>query len=78
MIKAVFGETVLADVHASMNNIDKLRNIIMREQKLLHPYGQGIMGVVHAFNQNESNLRDYIQRISKYFNFKNKLTNKYF
>lgn len=77
MIKAVFGETVLADVHASMNNIDKLRNIIMREQKLLHPYGQGIMGVVHAFNQNESNLRDYIQRISKYFNFKNKLF-KYF
>ncbi|CAB5382245.1 unnamed protein product [Rhizophagus irregularis] len=64
LIKAVFGETVLADVHASMNNIDKLRNIIMREQKLLHPYGQGIMGVVHAFNQNESNLRDYIQRIT--------------
>ncbi|CAB5315832.1 unnamed protein product [Rhizophagus irregularis] len=64
LIKAVFGETVLADVHASINNIDKLRNIIMREQKLLHPYGQGIMGVVHAFNQNESNLRDYIQRIT--------------
>ncbi|EXX77194.1 hypothetical protein RirG_026060 [Rhizophagus irregularis DAOM 197198w] len=63
LIKAVFGDTVLADVHASMNNIGKLRNIIMREQKLLHPYGQGIMGVVHAFNQNESNLRDYIQRI---------------
>ena len=51
-----------------MNNIDKLRNIIMKEQKLLHPYGQGIMGVVHAFNQNESNLREYIQRISKYLN----------
>ncbi|UZO20703.1 uncharacterized protein OCT59_013122 [Rhizophagus irregularis] len=64
LIKAVFGETVLADVHASMNNIDKLCNIIMREQKLLHPYGQGIMGVVHAFNQNESNLHDYIQRIT--------------
>jgi hypothetical protein len=40
----------------------------MREQKLLHPYGQGIMGVVHAYNQNESNIRDYIQRISKYLN----------
>ena len=49
-----------------MNNIDKLRNIIIKEQKLLHPYGQGIMGVVHAFNQNESKLREYIQRISKY------------
>ncbi|RIA98321.1 hypothetical protein C1645_812880 [Glomus cerebriforme] len=40
LIKAVFGETVLSDIHASMNNIDKLRNIIMKEQKLLHPcYG---------------------------------------
>ncbi len=49
-----------------MNNIDKLRNIVMKEQRLLHPHGQGIMGVVHAFNQNEANLRNYIQRISKY------------
>ncbi|CAB5212101.1 unnamed protein product [Rhizophagus irregularis] len=47
LIKAVFGETVLADVHASMNNIDKLRNIIMREQKLLHPYGQAFMDDGH-------------------------------
>ncbi|RIA78693.1 hypothetical protein C1645_842593 [Glomus cerebriforme] len=46
-----------------MNNIDKLRNIIMRKQKLLHPHGQEIMEVIHAFNQNEANLRDYIQRI---------------
>lgn len=68
MIKAVFGQTVLSDIHTSMNNIDKLRNIIMREQKLLHPYGQGIMGVVHAYNQNESNICDYIQKISKYLN----------
>jgi len=70
MIKAVFGETVLSDIHISMNNIDKLRNIIMKEQKLLHPHGQGIMGVVHAFRQNESNLCDYIQRICKYLNVK--------
>ena len=49
-----------------MNNIDKLCNIVMKEQRSLHPHGQGIMGVVYAFNQNEANLRDYIQRISKY------------
>jgi len=66
LIKAVFGEVVLLDIHASMNNIDKLRNIVMKKQRLLHPHGQGIMGVVHAFNQNEANLCDYIQRISKY------------
>ena len=68
LIKAVFGQTILSDIYTSMNNIDKLRNIIMREQKLLHPYGQGIMEVVHAYNQNESNICDYIQRISKYLN----------
>lgn len=55
----------MSDIHASMNNIDKLRGIIMKEQKLLHPHGQGVMGVIHAFNKNESNLREYIQRISK-------------
>ncbi|CAB5359646.1 unnamed protein product [Rhizophagus irregularis] len=64
LIKAVFGEVVLSDIHASMNNIDKLRNIVMKEQKLLHPHGQGI---IHAFNQNEANLRDYIQRISNIY-----------
>ncbi|CAB5121880.1 unnamed protein product [Rhizophagus irregularis] len=64
LIKAVFEEIVLSDIHASMNNIDKLRNIVMKEQRLLHSYGQGIMGVVHAFNQNEANLRDYIQKIN--------------
>ena len=70
MIKAVFGETVLSDIHASINNIDKFRNIIMKEQKVLHPHEQGVMGVIHAFNQNKSNLRDYIQRICKYLNIK--------
>ncbi|PKB92590.1 hypothetical protein RhiirA5_444122 [Rhizophagus irregularis] len=39
-----------------MNIIDKLRNIVMKEQRLLHSHGQGIMGMVHAFNQNEANL----------------------
>jgi len=53
-----------------MNNIDKLRNIIMKEQRILHPHRQGIMEVIYAFNQNEANLHDYIQRISKYLNVK--------
>ncbi|RGB23061.1 hypothetical protein C1646_775071 [Rhizophagus diaphanus] len=63
LIKAVFGEVVLSDIHASMNNIDKLCNIVMKKLKLLHSYRQRIMKVVYAFNQNEVNLRDYIQRI---------------
>ena len=39
----------------------------MREQRLLHPFGQDVMGVVHGYNQNESDICNYIQRISKYF-----------
>ncbi|PKY41880.1 hypothetical protein RhiirA4_502684 [Rhizophagus irregularis] len=31
LIKAVFGEVVLSDIYASMNNIDKLHNIVMKE-----------------------------------------------
>jgi hypothetical protein len=66
LVKGVFGNRTLTEIHASLNNADKLRTLIHRIQKDLHPYGQDIQGVIHSFQQNENGIRDYLQRICMY------------
>jgi len=56
---------MIADIHASLNNIDKLRYLIARVQNQQHPHGQGILGVVYDFYQNNQEIKNYIQKISK-------------
>jgi len=57
---------MIAEIHASLNNINKLRYLIARVQNQQHPYGQGILGVVYDFYQNTQEIKNYIQKISKY------------
>ncbi|GBC10176.1 hypothetical protein RclHR1_00940017 [Rhizophagus clarus] len=40
LIKGVFGNHTLTEIHASLNDADKLRTLIHRVQRDLHPYGQ--------------------------------------
>ncbi|UZO11561.1 uncharacterized protein OCT59_003124 [Rhizophagus irregularis] len=47
LIKAYFNKDILAEVHVSLNNIDKLRYLIGKAYKNLHPFGQGVMGIYH-------------------------------
>ncbi|CAG8516839.1 13496_t:CDS:10 [Cetraspora pellucida] len=47
LIKAVFGKDYLSEVHASLNNMDKLRRLVAKVQKSKHPYGQGILGLTY-------------------------------
>ncbi len=68
LVKGVFGNHILSEIHASLNNADKLRTLIHQIQKDLHPYGQDIQGVIYAFQQNENGIRDYLQRICMYYN----------
>ena len=56
---------MIADIHASLNNIDKLRYLIARVQNQQHPHGQGILGVVYDFYHNNQEMKNYIQKISK-------------
>ena len=69
LIKAFFKSETLSDIHQSLNSIDKLRILIAKAYKNLHPYGQGILGVLHAAKSNHPEIKNYIHRIGK-FNFK--------
>jgi hypothetical protein len=53
-------------VHVSLNNIDKLRYLIGKAYKNLHPFGQGVMGVYHNVLTVNSNLANYVRKIGKF------------
>lgn len=55
-------------MHVSLNNIDKLRYLIGKSYKNLHPFGQGVMGVYHNILTANSNLTDYVRKIGKFLN----------
>ena len=72
MIKAFFKSETLFDIHQSLNSIDKLRILVAKAYKNLHPYGQGILGVLHAAKNNHPEIENYIHCIGKLiliFNF---------
>ena len=69
MIKAYFNKEILAEMHVSLNNIDKLRYLIGKAYKTLHPFGQGVMGVYHYVSNQNSDLINYVHKIGKLLNF---------
>lgn len=57
----------MAEVHVSLNNIDKLRYLMGKAYKNLHPFGQGIMGIYHSNVSNTgSDLIHYVRKIGKF------------
>ncbi len=68
LIKAYFNKETLAEVHISLNNIDKLHYLIGKVYKTLHLFGQGIMGIYHNISNTNSDLVHYVRKIGK-FNF---------
>ncbi|CAG8743400.1 15566_t:CDS:10 [Cetraspora pellucida] len=63
LIKAFFKSEALSDIHQSLNSVDKLRILVAKAYKNLHPYGQGILGIFYAVKNNHQELKNYIQRI---------------
>ncbi|PKC54668.1 hypothetical protein RhiirA1_447023 [Rhizophagus irregularis] len=63
LIKAYFNKEILAEIHVSLNNIDKLRYLVGKAYKILHPFGQGVMGVYHYVSNKDSDLIDYVHKI---------------
>jgi len=57
----------LSEIHVSLNNIDKLRYLVGKAYKTLHPFGQGIMGVYHSLLNTSSDLKNYVRKIGKFF-----------
>ncbi|CAG8732556.1 1712_t:CDS:2, partial [Dentiscutata heterogama] len=63
LIKATFGKDYLSEVHASLNNINKLRRLIAKIQKLKHPYGQGLLDLTYNIWSGNQELSGYIQQL---------------
>ncbi|CAB4389887.1 unnamed protein product [Rhizophagus irregularis] len=63
LIKTYFGVEYLSDIHASLNNTDRLRYYIDKIQKEIHPQGQGLLEVVYNYSRNINNFRNYVKRL---------------
>ncbi|PKB92840.1 hypothetical protein RhiirA5_443196, partial [Rhizophagus irregularis] len=68
LINAYFNKEILAEVYVSLNNIDKLRYLIGKAYKNLHPFGQGVIGVYHNALTANSNLANYVRKIDLFTN----------
>ena len=62
LIKTTFGKEYLSEVHASLNNIDKLRRLVAKVQKSKHPYGQGLLGLTYNIWSGRQELLGYVQQ----------------
>lgn len=65
MLKANFGVEALSEIHASLNNIDKLRYLVGKTYKNIYPFGQGILGVIHSIQTKQLELHNYVHTMSK-------------
>ncbi|PKK63721.1 hypothetical protein RhiirC2_716774 [Rhizophagus irregularis] len=63
LIKTYFGTEYLADVHASLNNADRLRYYVDKIQKEIHLQGCGILGVIYNYSRNINNFCEYVKRL---------------
>ncbi len=56
---------MLSEVHASLNNIDKLWSLVAKCYKNMHPYGQGNLGVLYSVQCKKFDMHNYVRRIGK-------------
>ncbi|RGB33580.1 hypothetical protein C1646_761569 [Rhizophagus diaphanus] len=68
LLSAYFNKETLAEVHVSLNNIDKLRYLVGKAYKTLHPFGQGVIGIYHDILNPKSDLIIYVRKIDLYSN----------
>ncbi|CAG8655082.1 7545_t:CDS:2, partial [Cetraspora pellucida] len=54
---------IQSKIHQSLNSVDKLRILVAKAYKNMHPYGQGILGVLHAAKNSHSEIKDYVHHI---------------
>ncbi|GBB86818.1 hypothetical protein RclHR1_13260002 [Rhizophagus clarus] len=68
LLRAYFNKETLAEVHVSLNNIDKLRYLVDKAYKTIHPFGQGVIGIYHDILNPNSDLINYVRKINLYSN----------
>ncbi|GES85594.1 hypothetical protein GLOIN_2v1773466 [Rhizophagus clarus] len=55
----------LSEIHMYLNNIDKLRYLIGKAYKTLHPFGQGVIGVYYNISNSNYDLVNYVCKIAE-------------
>jgi hypothetical protein len=65
----IFNVDYLSDVHASLNDRDKLRYNISKVQKALNPMGQSLLGVLYNYSRNINNFCEYVRGCRKFYIF---------
>ncbi|CAG8579137.1 7905_t:CDS:10, partial [Cetraspora pellucida] len=68
LIKATFGVNYLSQIHASLNNINKLRRLVSKVQKIHHPFGQGLLGLTYNIWKKNIKYSDYVQQSAVFSN----------
>ncbi|CAG8777734.1 5560_t:CDS:2, partial [Cetraspora pellucida] len=58
-----FGNELLPEIHASLNNLDRLRYLVGQVQNSIYLHEQGVLDLVHAFSSNLDDIREYVQKI---------------
>ncbi|CAG8559447.1 8924_t:CDS:2 [Racocetra persica] len=67
LIKATFEVNYLSQVHASLNNIDKLRRLVAKVQKSYYSFGQGILELTYNIWEKNINYLNYVQQSAKHY-----------
>ena len=69
MLKAYFNKNALQEIHASLNNIDRLRYLIGKTYKDLYPFSQSLLGVFQSVLSKQFDLHNYVHKIGKFIYF---------
>ncbi|CAG8706357.1 36500_t:CDS:2, partial [Racocetra persica] len=52
-------------IRQSLNSIDKLRILVAKAYKNMHPYGQDILDIFHVAKNSHSEIKNYLHHIGK-------------
>jgi hypothetical protein len=63
LLKAHFGKDLYTEIHASLNNLDKLRYLVNKVQQKQFPFGQGLLGIATEFWNGNKEFNGYLQEI---------------
>ena len=66
LIKTYFGTDYLFDMHASLNNNDRLRYYVNKIQKEIYPQEQGLLEVVYNYSRNIDNFCNHVKHLGEY------------
>ncbi|CAG8743333.1 23182_t:CDS:10, partial [Gigaspora rosea] len=61
-----FGKDLYTEIHASLNNLDKLRYLVNKAQQKQFPFGQGLLGIATEFWNGNKEFNGYLQEIGTF------------